>query len=96
MVLKLFEEKADYCNYEENVIALYGGNFDFEYNVAESKIIITTQRETKTYPCYYVDVDADENVVYACTEKMKEEKPEGDSEKRNDPLFEVPEFAFGI
>ena len=51
----------------ENLIAIYGGVFDFEYSAKTETIRVTTQVETKSYPCIKLDFSTNGNFCYVCT-----------------------------
>lgn len=65
MILEVYTKDCK----RENLIAIYGGVFDFDYQSQKKKIRVTTQIETKTYPCVKIDFSVNGNFCYVCTEE---------------------------
>lgn len=65
MILEVFTKDCK----KENLIAIYGGDFDFDYKAETKTIRVTTQVETKTYPCAKIDFSVHGIFCYVCTEE---------------------------
>ena len=64
MVLQVYTKNCK----RENLIAIYGGVFDFEYQAGNETIRVTTQVGTRSYPCVKMDFSVNGNYCYVCTE----------------------------
>lgn len=65
MILEIYK---DGCS-RDKLIAIYGGVFDFDYKTEDKTIRVTTQVETKTYPCVKIDFSVNGNFCYVCTKE---------------------------
>lgn len=65
MVLEVYTK--DYKR--ENLIAIYGGVFDFDYQAKDRTLRVTTQYETRTYPCVKMEFAVNGNFCVVCTEE---------------------------
>lgn len=65
MVLEIYTKDCK----RENLIAIYGGVFDFDYQVENKVVRVTTQVETKTYPCVKMDFSFNGDFCYVYTEE---------------------------
>ena len=65
MILEIYK---DGCS-RDKLIAIYGGVFDFDYQAENKTIRLTTQVETKTFPCVKMDFSVNGNFCYICTEE---------------------------
>mgnify|MGYP007037180892 CR=1 FL=1 len=54
---------------KENLIAIYGGAFDFDYKIKTKTLRVTTQVETKEYPCVKMDFSTNGLFCSICTEE---------------------------
>ena len=65
MILEVYKKNCT----RDNLIAIHGGVFDFEYQAENKKIRVTTQVETKSYPCVKIDFSVNGNICYIITEE---------------------------
>ena len=65
MILEIFTKDCK----KDNLIAIYGGVFDFDYQSEDKTIRVTSQVGTKTYPCVKIDFTVNGNFCYVCTEE---------------------------
>ena len=65
MVLEIYTKNCKI----ENLIAIYGGYFEFAYKAENKEIRVTTQVETRIYPCVKIDFSVNGNFCYVCTEE---------------------------
>jgi hypothetical protein len=66
MVLEVYTKDCK----RENLIAIYGGYFEFAYKAENKEIRVTTQVETRIYPCVKIDFSVNGNFCYVCTEEQ--------------------------
>jgi hypothetical protein len=64
MILEIHKGKD---SSKASLIAVYGGTFDFEYCVETKQIRVTTQVETKYYPCVEMRFTQDGHFLGAFT-----------------------------
>lgn len=65
MILEVYKKECT----RNDLIAVYGGRFDFDYSPIKKEIRITTQAGATVYPCTKIDFSVDGTFVYALTEK---------------------------
>lgn len=65
MVLEVYTKDCK----RENLIAIYGGYFEFAYKAENKEIRVTTQVETRIYPCVKIDFSVNGNFCYVYTEE---------------------------
>jgi len=64
MILKIFKGEEFT---KENLVRIYGGVFDFDYCAETKRIRVTSQVETKSYPCTKVDFSTIGDFCFVCT-----------------------------
>ena len=72
MKLIIYKHYYSYCK-GTGLIAVYGGNFDFEYHEDTHELRVTTQVATTTYHCHTVNWN-DNSVIAFTGDKEEVEK----------------------
>lgn len=62
MILKIY--RGNDCK-PQDLVKIYGGYFDFDYSPADKRLRVTSQTETKSYPCVKMDFSVGANIGFA-------------------------------